>query len=120
MSEAVYSVFSQYATFRGRARRSEFWYYCLFNFLVSLVLSIVTTILPQLVFLPTLYALAVFVPGLALSWRRLHDIGKSGTFVFLCLIPLLGAILLIVWFCRDSQPGANQYGPNPKDPHSQY
>lgn len=120
MMEAVKSVFSKYATFGGRARRSEYWYFALFNFLVGLVLAIVAEIVPQLSLLSTLWMLATLVPGLAVSWRRLHDIGKSGAFSFLALIPLVGTIIVLVWYCRDSEPGSNRFGPNPKDSYYQY
>lgn len=62
-----------------------------------------------------LYSLAVLLPGLAVAVRRLHDIGKSGLFYLFVFIPLVGAIILLVWFCKDSEPGANAYGPNPKE-----
>lgn len=112
--DAVKSVFSQYAGFSGRARRSEYWYFYLFNFCVSLVISILANVVKPLGFLSIIWSLAVLIPGLAVGVRRLHDIGKSGLFLLFALIPLVGAILLIVWFATDSQPGDNQYGPNPK------
>lgn len=62
-----------------------------------------------------LYSLAVLVPGMAVAWRRMHDVGRSGAYVFLSLIPVIGTILVIVWMCGDSQPGSNAYGPNPKE-----
>ena len=119
MMEAVKSVFSQYATFSGRARRSEYWYFVLFNLLVSFALAFVGNLIGGRNgqfgrTLSSLYTLAVFVPGLAVCWRRLHDIGKSGGYYFIVLIPLVGWILLIVWLCQDSVPGSNQCGPNPK------
>jgi uncharacterized membrane protein YhaH (DUF805 family) len=61
-------------------------------------------------------SLALFLPTLAVTWRRLHDIGKSGGWFFIGLVPLVGWILLLVWFCRDSQPGENRFGPNLKEP----
>ena len=119
MMEAVRSVFTQYAVFSGRARRSEFWYFTLFNLLVSFVLALVGNLIGGRnvqvgSILCSLYSLATFVPGLAVCWRRLHDIGKSGGYYFIGLIPIVGIILLIVWFCQDSVPGYNEYGPNPK------
>ena len=106
--EAIKSCFSQYATFSGRARRSEYWYFFLFNFLVSFVLGLLLQP-PAYVF-----ALVTLLPGLAVGVRRLHDIGKSGAYLFIGLIPLVGEILLIVWFCQDSLPGNNEFGPCPK------
>lgn len=110
-----------YADFNGRARRSEYWYFVLFNFIVSILIGftfgVIAGILdmPALVYLAYLWSLAVFIPSLAVSVRRLHDIGRSGWWLLLSLIPLVGAIILIIWHCTDSQPGANQYGPNPKE-----
>lgn len=118
MVEAVKSVFGQYATFTGRARRSEYWYFTLFNFLVSLAISLLSALILRgegsLSFLSGIWALATFVPSLAVSIRRLHDTGKSGWYCLISLIPLVGTIILIVFLATDSQPGTNQYGPNPK------
>ena len=110
-----------YADFTGRARRSEYWYFVLFNFIVSILIGLSLGVIagllnvPALVYLAYLWSLAVFIPSLAVSVRRLHDIGRSGWWVLLSLLPLVGAIILIIWHCTDSQPGANQYGPNPKE-----
>ena len=117
--EAVTHVFENYANFSGRARRSEYWYFTLFSILVTTALSVLAAIGGDrlaTVFrgLSGLVSLAMFIPGLAVCWRRLHDIGKSGACWFLILIPLVGAIILLVWYCRDSEPGDNIYGPNPK------
>ena len=114
-SDAIKSVLSNYANFSGRARRSEYWYFVLLNIIVSVVLGVLAQILgPIATLLSGVWSLAVLVPGLALVWRRLHDIGKSGIWILIALVPLVGEILLLVWFCKDSQPGENQYGPNPK------
>ena len=110
-----------YADFTGRARRSEYWYFVLFNFIVSILIGLSLGVIagllnvPALVYLVHLWSLAVFIPSLAVSVRRLHDIGRSGWWLLLSLIPLVGAIILIIWHCTDSQPGTNQYGPNPKE-----
>lgn len=110
-----------YADFTGRARRSEYWYFVLFNFIVSILIGLSLGVIagllnvPALVYLAYLWSLAVFIPSLAVSVRRLHDIGRSGWWLLLSLIPLIGAIILIIWHCTDSQPGTNQYGPNPKE-----
>ena len=117
-----------YATFSGRARRSAYWYFVLFNLIFAIVASIIDNLLGTTVKLETLqgavplpygyvyiiYGLFTLVPGLALSVRRLHDVGKSGWFIFILLIPIIGVIWFIVLFCTDSVPGANSYGPNPK------
>ena len=115
--EAIQSVISNYANFSGRARRSEYWYFALLAIIVNIVLGIVSQI-PVLgmiaVLLSGVWSLAIIVPSLALVWRRLHDIGKSGVWFFIAFVPLVGEILLLIWLCKDSQPGENQYGPNPK------
>ena len=114
--EAVQSVFSKYATFSGRARRSESWYFVLLQVIVTAVLNGLYSATESVAFsaILVLFDLALLVPSLAVCWRRLHDIGRSGAYYFFVLIPLVGWILLLVWMCQASQPGANQYGPNPK------
>lgn len=114
--EAIQSVFSKYATFSGRARRSEYWYFVLLQVIVTAVLNGLYSATESVAFsaILVLFDLALLVPSLAVCWRRLHDIGKSGGYYFFILIPLVGWILLLVWMCKDSYPGANQYGPNPK------
>lgn len=116
--QAVSSVLRQYVGFSGRARRSEYWWWILFTLLVSIAVSLVENVLglasetgggP----LSGLVALALLLPNLAVSVRRLHDTGRSGWWILLGLIPLVGPIILIVWFVGDSAPD-NQYGPNPK------
>ncbi|MCH5330636.1 MAG: DUF805 domain-containing protein [Alistipes sp.] len=103
-----------YADFKGRARRAEFWNFVLYNFIASFVIGLVATLI-KLPLLASLYGLAVLVPGLAVGARRLHDIGKSGLFLLVGLIPVIGTIWLIILFCQDSLPGANQWGNNPKE-----
>ena len=114
--EAIQSVFSKYATFSGRARRSEYWYFVLLQVIVTAVLNGLYSATESVAFstILVLFDLALLVPSLAVCWRRLHDIGRSGAYYFFVLIPLVGWILLLVWMCQDSQPGANQYGPSPK------
>ena len=110
-----------YAEFNGRARRSEYWYFVLFNLVISFVIGFTFGVIAGLLDMPALanlaylWSLAMFIPGLAVSVRRLHDIGRSGWWLLLSLIPLVGAIILIIWYCTDSQPGANQYSSNPKE-----
>lgn len=109
-------AFRNFATFEGRARRSEYWYFLLFNFIVLATLLILGSLINDSLGLILYigYVLVSFVPNLALSVRRLHDVGKSGWFLFIALIPLIGGIWLIVLNCTDSDPGENEYGPNPK------
>ena len=117
--EAIKSLFSNYATFSGRARRSEFWFGYLFIVLVywgALLIDFIVfgVTIDELGLFYIIAALGTFIPFLAVTWRRLHDIGRSGGYFFIILIPILGVILLIVWLTTDSQPVKNQYGPKVK------
>ena len=112
-------VLRKYAVFDGRARRTEFWLFFLFNCIIALVLSIIeaivgiTSIAGASIF-GSLYMLAVFIPYLAVGVRRLHDTGRSGWWMLISFVPIIGSIVLLVFFVQDSQDGHNQYGPNPK------
>jgi uncharacterized membrane protein YhaH (DUF805 family) len=106
-------VLRQYAHFEGRARRREYWYFALFNLIVAIVLAVVDGVL-GITLLSPLYSLAVLIPGVAVSVRRLHDTGRSGWWLLVSLLPLVGAIVLLVVLCLDSESGSNQYGPSPK------
>ena len=110
-TDAIKTCFQKYVDFTGRARRSEYWYFSLFQALLSLAVSIIFG--AESVFV-SLVSLALFLPSLAVSCRRLHDIGKSGWWMLIAFVPLVGIILLLVWDCKDSDPAANQYGANPK------
>lgn len=112
-AEAIEHVLSNYAVFSGRARRSEFWYFQLFYYLVLLGLSLLA-LTGVLAFLPVLYLLGMLIPNAAVHWRRLHDVGRTGAWYFIGFVPLVGVILLVIWLAADGQPGTNQYGPNPK------
>jgi uncharacterized membrane protein YhaH (DUF805 family) len=107
------AVLKNYVGFSGRARRTEYWMFVLFSFLASLVLAIVESIIGVSGVLTSLYSLAVFLPSLAVLVRRLHDTGRSGLWVLIGLVPLVGFIILLVFLCQDSQ-GHNQHGPSPK------
>lgn len=112
--EAIKSVFTQYVGFSGRARRSEYWYWTLCNCIISGVLSALARNGGFFTVLSVIWSLAVLLPGLAVCVRRLHDIGKSGWWLLIALVPAVGAIILIIFFVKDSEPGDNAYGPNPK------
>ncbi|MGF1756592.1 DUF805 domain-containing protein [Photobacterium sagamiensis] len=114
-------VLKNYAVFRGRAQRQEYWYFFLFNILISIAFSFVDTLLatPGIEegagVLGTIYSLAVLIPSIAVGVRRLHDTGRTGWWMLIGLIPLIGALVLIYFFVQDSQPGTNEYGANPKN-----
>ncbi|MDR2210466.1 MAG: DUF805 domain-containing protein [Spirochaetaceae bacterium] len=109
-------VLKKYAVFTGRARRQEYWMFTLFHSIICLILSLLGRFIPVAgTVLALVYGLAVFIPGLAVSIRRLHDTGRTGFFVLLALIPLVGVIILLIYAVQDSSPGENQYGANPKE-----
>lgn len=110
--EYYIGAWKKFADFTGRARRTEFWMFYLFNVIVSLILSVVDGALGT-IFIGSIYSLAVFLPSLAIGARRLHDTGRSGWWQLLWLIPVIGWIVMIVFLCQDSQD-ENDYGANPK------
>ena len=128
MMQAVKSVFGKYASFRGRARRKEYWLFYLFNFLLYICLSILIGVLggdavindgdfggaAVLMGLMGLYSLVCIIPGLAVSCRRLHDSGRSGAYLLFAFVPVVGFIFLLIWLIQDGTPGENVYGPDPK------
>lgn len=117
-------VLKDFGNFRSRARRSEYWYFALFNFIFAIVAMMLDNLIGTTFdiegvpipygYIYLLYVLAVFIPGLAVAVRRLHDVGKSGWFLLIVLIPLIGGIWLLVLYFTDGQPGENKWGPNPK------
>ena len=110
----------KYAVFSGRSRRMEYWYFVLFNLVVYIVLSLIDgllgtyNIVSGVGLLSGIYSLAVLIPTLALWVRRLHDIDRTGWWVLINLIPLVGTIVLLVFALTPGTPGSNQYGPDPK------
>ena len=104
-----------YAKFDGRARRKEYWMFCLGNIIIGFVLGFILGIIGAPTYIGYIYSLAVLVPSIAVTVRRLHDIGKSGVWYFINFIPCVGSIWLIVLLCQDSMPGENEYGVNPKE-----
>ena len=114
--EAIKTCFSKYVDFNGRARRSEFWFFYLFTGVVAAVLSSLANATGATFFsiLSVIFGLAVLLPSLACCVRRAHDIGKRWPFILLFIIPIAGFIIMIVNFVKESEPGDNQFGPNPK------
>jgi uncharacterized membrane protein YhaH (DUF805 family) len=122
--DAVKSVYDNYANFGGRARRSEYWWFALFLFLVDLVAMLLaafttrasgmneigTAILLALI----LFSLASIIPALAVAVRRMHDTNRSGWWLLLYLLPIIGSIILLIWKCTSGTPGPNTYGADPK------
>lgn len=139
--ESIKTVLSKYAVFNGRARRSEFWWYYLAVTIVETILYVAlvvpglsaytaatmeaamagSTVAPAMpgsltagYLVVSLVGLALFLPTLGASVRRLHDTDRSGFWVLLGLVPFVGVIILIVWWASNGTPGPNQYGPDPK------
>jgi uncharacterized membrane protein YhaH (DUF805 family) len=104
----------KYIEFSGRARRSEYWYFALFNLLIAMGLLIVDFVIGTWGILYLVYGLGTFLPAWAVSVRRLHDVGKSGWFLLIVLIPLIGAIWLLVLTLTEGDRAMNQYGDDPK------
>jgi uncharacterized membrane protein YhaH (DUF805 family) len=109
-------VTKNYTNFNGRARRKEFWMFALVNVIISIIISIIGAIIGSTLgsILSGIFSLAMLLPGLAVSVRRLHDIDKSGYLVLLGLIPVVGAVILLIWTIQPGMTTENQYGPDPK------
>lgn len=110
----------KYATFSGRSQRAEYWYFFLFYFLIIVGFSFIEGFTGTVDaesgvgLLSSLFSLAVLIPSIAVGVRRLHDTSRSGWWLLISFIPVIGTIVLIVFFVQDSTPGDNAYGPNPK------
>ena len=131
MWKEVKTVFRKYAVFDGRSKRSEYWYFWLFNLCLSIVVVSVCSLClypaimdgtetgiivsGSIICIYSLYELASIVPHLAVTCRRLHDTNRSGACIFISLIPVVGAIILLIWLCEQSTYGDNAYGPSPAD-----
>jgi uncharacterized membrane protein YhaH (DUF805 family) len=115
---AITSVLQQnYANFQGRAVRSEFWYWTLFSILVNIFFSLAGAMVHAVVFLHLIvaliglvFSLGFLIPSIAVTVRRLHDLDKSGWWYFIILIPLVGAVILLIWFCTPGTRGPNRFG----------
>jgi len=114
-------VLRQATDFNGRARRTEYWMFFLFNFLFSIAAAILDNVLglafPQTGYGPiyVVYALTMLVPGIAVFIRRMHDLGKSGWWFFIAFVPLIGGIWLLILVCTEGNKGPNEYGEDPKE-----
>jgi uncharacterized membrane protein YhaH (DUF805 family) len=115
-ADAVRICLSKYVDFSGRARRSEYWWFTLFNVLVGIVASIIDAIIGtrwgSFGLIEALTSLALLLPGLAVGVRRLHDTSRSGWWILIGIIPIVGWIVLLVFYVQDSHPD-NKYGPSP-------
>ena len=109
------AVLKNYVGFSGRAGRPEYWMFALFNFIIFAVLAILAVVTRSPIFfiLLFLYDLAVIVPSLAVTWRRIQDTGRHGLWILLGLIPIVGPIILLVFTVMPGTPGPNEFGPDP-------
>lgn len=114
------TVLKKYAVFSGRARRKEYWMFALFNGLILLILGLIDKYFGLydheigIGLIGTIYTFAVLLPSIGVTIRRLHDIGRSGWWLLIALIPFIGILVLIIFNIFDSEPGTNKYGDNPK------
>ena len=102
-------AFRNYVNFNGRATRTQYWMFMLFNIIAQIILAVVTLVLPFLSFLGTVYSLGVLLPSLAIGARRLHDTGRSAWWLLLLLVPFIGAIVLLIFYVLPGTPGANRF-----------
>jgi len=113
-------VLKKYLVFEGRARRKEYWFFILFNILIGIGLAIIDNMTGTLNaetgtgLLSGIYSLAVLIPTIAVAMRRLHDTDRSGWWLLLAFVPLIGGLVLLVFFVLDGTPGSNRFGPSPK------
>ncbi len=105
-------AFRRFADFGGRSTRSEFWYFWLSHILAMMFLSSVTALI-GLPFIYLIHMLVGIIPSFALTVRRLHDVGLSGLWFLIGFVPVVGTILLLIWYCTESDPGTNAWGPHP-------
>jgi uncharacterized membrane protein YhaH (DUF805 family) len=114
------NVLQKYAVFSGRARRKEYWFFTLFNVIIIFGLNVIDLSAglyaetAEIGLLSGLYSLAVLLPSIAVGVRRLHDTDRTGWWLLIALIPIIGVIVLLVFMVLDSSTGDNQYGPYPK------
>ena len=110
--QAISAGFSNYVNFSGRACRSEYWYWVLFIILADIVAGIIDYLLGMQI-VSSLFGLVTLLPGIAVSIRRLHDLDRTGWWILLGLIPLIGWIILLIWYISKGTDGPNRFGPDP-------
>ena len=117
--EATEVCFSKYFNFSGRARRSEYWFFYLFTIISSLALGFVEGLIgifpnTDQAIIANIFSLLVLIPSIAVGARRLHDTNRSGWWLLLSFAIIIGWIVLLIWYCKDSDEGDNRFGSNPK------
>ena len=116
--DAIRTCLQKYVDFKGRARRSEYWYWFLFSTLIGVGAEAISRMMDNQT-ISVVAGIVMCLPSIAVAIRRLHDIGKSGWFYLLALVPVIGWIILFIWYVRDSEPVENRYGPSPKALYSE-
>lgn len=101
--------------FDGRSRRKAYWMVVLVNFVITFIMAALSLFFWIIDVIMTIYCIALILPGISLGIRRLHDIGKSGWWLLIGFVPIIGSVVLLIFYCMDSVPGENEYGPNPKE-----
>ncbi len=107
-------ITKNYVNFSGRARRKEYWMFVLFSVILGIITVIIDRMISRSLIFTMIFSLAIFLPNLAVTVRRLHDTDKSGWWMLLQFIPYLGGFIILIFCLIDSTPGTNQYGENPK------
>jgi uncharacterized membrane protein YhaH (DUF805 family) len=115
----VFEAIKKYADFSGRARRKEYWLFILLYLIAAVIAGIIDAVAATMGIIGIILTLGLFIPSLSVGVRRLHDINRSGWWMLIGLIPLIGAIVLIVFFCKDGTIGANPFGEDPKSSERQ-
>ena len=115
----MFEAIKKYADFSGRARRKEYWLFILLYLIAAIIAGIIDAVLATMGIIGIILTLGLFIPSLSVGVRRLHDINRSGWWMLIGLIPLIGAIVLIIFFCKDGTNGANPFGEDPKSSERQ-
>jgi uncharacterized membrane protein YhaH (DUF805 family) len=110
IAEAVRRAFSNFANFSGRANRGEFWWFVVANIVANVILTVVDSTILGFPILSLIWALVALIPGLSLSVRRLHDVDKSGWNILWGLVPVVGIVLLLIWYAKQGEPRPNRFG----------
>jgi uncharacterized membrane protein YhaH (DUF805 family) len=108
------ATLKKYADFSGRSRRTEYWLFVLFSMVIAMVLGVVDYVLGSPGIVGLLFAFAILIPSIAVAVRRMHDTNRSGWWLLIAFIPIVGTIVLLIFLLLDSNPGDNRFGANPK------